>query len=123
MEFVKLLLHSDAERARFAADPDATLSHHGLSDLSPADVHDAVLLVQDTLTVDWSQAYGSGANAAHTAAVDTGAPLDTTEWWASDEPEPAAAHDATFVHHVAAELAPDVVDNALFEGPDLHFGH
>ena len=56
MEFVKLLLSDDAERAHFAVDPGGTLSEHGLGDLSPADVHDAVVLVQDTLTVDWAQA-------------------------------------------------------------------
>ncbi len=70
IEFVKLLLRSDDERARFAAEPDATLSHHGLGGLSPADVHDAVLLVQDTLTVDWSQAYGASALDPHPALDD-----------------------------------------------------
>jgi hypothetical protein len=83
MEFVKLLFNSDDERARFAADPDTTLSHHGLSELSPADVHDAVLLVQETLTVDWSQAYGAGAGAPHTAAAESTV-LDTFGWWMSD---------------------------------------
>lgn len=90
MEFVKLLVHSDHERASFAADPDGALSHHGLSNLSPADVHDAVLLVQDTLTVDWSQAYGAGAGAAHTAPVADPAAPDTIGWFLPDEPEPGA---------------------------------
>ena len=50
MEFVKLLLSQEAERAHFAADPDATLARHGLGELSPADVHDAVGFVEDALT-------------------------------------------------------------------------
>ena len=100
MEFVKLLLSDDVERARFAADPDVTLSHHGLGDLSPADVHDAVLLVQDTLTVDWAQAYGSGAGGS------------------SEEPDQVAEHVDAAPQHIV----PDV-DEALFDAPDLHFGH
>lgn len=111
MEFVKLLLRSDDERARFAADPDATLAHHGLAGLSPADVHDAVLFVEDTLTVDWSPAYG----AAHTAPAESVAALDTTGWWTPEEPD----------HSVPPEHlhAPEFVDDALYEAPDLHFGH
>ncbi len=118
MEFVKLLLGSDAERAHFAADPQTTLQQHGLGDLSPADVHDAVLLVQDTLTVDWSQAYGAGAGAAHVAPVEHAAP-EPTDWWTPDEPEPIEHHDAPAVHDVD-HLA---VDDALYDIPDLHFGH
>ena len=72
MEFVKLLLSQEAERAHFAADPDATLARHGLGELSPADVHDAVGFVEDTLTVDWAQAYGTGAGAAHPPTPEPG---------------------------------------------------
>jgi hypothetical protein len=118
MEFVKLLLHSDVERADFAADPDASLSRHGLADLSPADVHDAVLFVQDTLTVDWSQAYGAGSDAPHAAPVEVPMTSDSTDWWIQEEPEPAE-HDVHPVH----ESAPDAVDDALYDAPDLHFGH
>jgi hypothetical protein len=106
-------MHSDDERAHFAADPDATLSHHGLAGLSPADVHDAVLLVQDSLTVDWSQAYGAGA--AHTPPMET---VDTSGWWTSDDPERVTAHEVSFEH----PAAPDVVDEVLYDAPDLHFG-
>jgi hypothetical protein len=119
MEFVKLLLHSDHERASFAADPNGALSHHGLSDLSPADVHDAVLLVQDTLTVDWSQAYGAGAGAAHTAPVADPAPPDTIEWFLPDEPESGGSQSVAAEH----PMPPAIVDDALYDAPDLHFGH
>jgi hypothetical protein len=119
MEFVKLLLSDDVERARFAADPDVTLSHHGLGDLSPADVHDAVLLVQDTLTVDWAQAYGSGAGGATTPMPPepTTAP-DPLDRWTSEDPDQVAEHVDAAPQHIV----PDV-DEALFDAPDLHFGH
>jgi hypothetical protein len=119
MEFVKLLLRSDHERAGFAADPDGALAHHGLSDLSPADVHDAVLLVQDTLTVDWSQAYGTGAGAAHTAPVAEQAPHDTIGWFLSDEPDPGGGQTVASEH----PMPPGIVDDVLYDAPDLHFGH
>ncbi len=119
MEFVKLLMGSDTERAHFAADPDASLAQHGLADLSPADVHDAVLLVQDTMTVDWSQAYGSGA--AHPAPVEHITP-DPDDWWSVDEPEPVEHHHPTEGHHVDPDVV-DPVDAALYDAPDLHFGH
>jgi hypothetical protein len=119
MEFVKLLVHSDHERASFAANPEGALSHHGLSNLSPADVHDAVLLVQDTFTVDWSQAYGAGAGAAHTAPVADPAPPDTIGWFLPDEPEPGAGQTVAAEH----PMPPGIVDDVLYDAPDLHFGH
>ena len=116
MEFVKLLLSDDGERALFAADPDATLDRHGLGDLSPADVHDAVGFVEDTFTVDWAQAYGTGAGAAHTPAPEpTAVPQD---WWAAEVPDPVIEH----ADPAPAPTAPEV-DDTLLDVPDLHFGH
>ena len=118
MEFVKLLLSDATERADFAADPDATLAHHGLGDLSPTDVHDAVVLVQDTLTVDWAQAYGAGEHAAHAPIPEPAAAQSAPDWWTAEEPDPVVEHDDAPLHHTA----PDV-DEALFDALDLHFGH
>jgi hypothetical protein len=54
MEFLEALL-ADAElRGDFGDDPQGTLAAHGLADLTPADVHDALVLVQDNQTVDYS---------------------------------------------------------------------
>jgi hypothetical protein len=118
MEFVKLLLSDDVARAHFAADPDDSLAHHGLSDLSPADVRDAVGHVQDTLTVDWARAYGSGSAAVHASPRESVAAPSPPDWWTADEPDPVAEPDDAPPHHVAAD-----VDEALFDPPDLHFGH
>ena len=78
-----------------------------------------MLLVQDTLTVDWSQAYGAGAGAAHTPPVADPAPPDTIGWFLPDPPEAAGAHTAISEH----PMAPDTVDDVLYDAPDLHFGH
>jgi hypothetical protein len=54
MEFLQALL-ADAElRGSFGDDPHGTLVSHGLAELSPADVHDALVLVQDSQTVDFT---------------------------------------------------------------------
>jgi hypothetical protein len=118
MEFVKLLLRDDGERAQFAADPDATLDRHGLGDLSPADVHDAVGFVEDTLTIDWAQAYGTGTGAAHTPTPEPTATAIRQDWGAAEAPDPVVEHTA----EAPPPTAPDV-DDALFDAPDLHFGH
>jgi hypothetical protein len=118
MEFVKLLLRDDGERARFAADPDRALAHHGLGELSPADVHDAVVLVQDTLTVDWAQAYGAGAGAQHTPPPEPVAALSPSDRWAAEQPDPVAEPADGPQHH-----GPPDVHEALFDAADLHFGH
>jgi hypothetical protein len=118
MEFVKLLLSDDAERAHFAVDPDASLSEHGLGDLSPADVHDAVVLVQDTLTVDWAQAYGTGAGVGHPPVPEPAAAPSPAGWWATEEPDPVIEHDAP-----TPSPSTPWVDDVLFDAPDLHFGH
>ena len=115
MEFVKLLLRDDAERAHFAVDPDGALAEHGLGDLSSADVHDAVVLVQDTLTVDWAQSYGAGAGVAHARGPE---PAVAPSWWGAEEPDPVIEHDDPTPHHAL----PDA-DDVLFDAPDLHFGH
>ena len=118
MEFVKLLLSDDAERAHFAVDPDGALAEHGLGDLSSADVHDAVVLVQDTLTVDWAQAYGTGAGAAHPPTPEPGGAPGSQEWWATATPDPVVEHDDPAPAH-----AVPIVDDAPVDVPDLHFGH
>ena len=116
MEFVKLLLSDDAERAHFAVDPDGSLAEYGLGDLSPADVHDAVVLVQDTLTVDWAQAYGSGAG--HAPTSEPTPPSIPQDWWTPETPDPVVEHADPAPAHAATP-----VDHAPFDAPDLHFGH
>jgi hypothetical protein len=62
MEFLQELLSDAGTRADFLADPHGTLAGHGLAHLSPADVHDAIVLVEDTRTADFDP-YGDGAAA------------------------------------------------------------
>ena len=54
MEFLQALLADPELRAAFGHDPEGTLADHGLAGLTPADVHDALVLVQDNQTVDFA---------------------------------------------------------------------
>jgi len=77
MQFLQALLTDTGLRGAFGDDPQGTLAAHGLADLTPADVHDALVLVQDTLTVDYSLDAASAATPppppagdGHEAAVE-----------------------------------------------------
>jgi hypothetical protein len=54
MEFLQAILTEADLRDSFAHEPQGTLAVHGLADLTPDDVHDALVLVQDNQTVDYS---------------------------------------------------------------------
>jgi hypothetical protein len=69
LEFLRELAGNTGLREWFAHDPQGALHQHGLDDLSPADVHDALVLVQDNQTVDFSRDYGIGAVGDHDATA------------------------------------------------------
>jgi hypothetical protein len=71
MEFLQALRADAGLRSSFGNDPEGTLTDHGLADLSPADVHDAIVLVQDTQTIDFGlDAPGAGAQPPPVPAGD-----------------------------------------------------
>jgi hypothetical protein len=55
LEFLKELLTNVQLRDYFAEDPQGALHEYGLDDLSPADVHDALVLAEDNQTADFSR--------------------------------------------------------------------
>jgi hypothetical protein len=63
LEFIRELLFNDELRQDFSRDPEGTLADHGLDDLSPEDVHDALVLVEDNQTADFSRDFNTGSNA------------------------------------------------------------
>jgi hypothetical protein len=106
MEFLQALLADNGLRGAFRDDPQGTLTAHGLADLTPADVHDALVLVQDTQTDPadgWTEpdvssdhpplgGFGAGDDAAYGAGSDLAA--DDGAWTALlPEPEPGHALD------------------------------
>ena len=53
LEFAQRLAGDGDLRGDFAADPHGVLAEHGLDGLAPEDVHDALVLVEDTRTLDY----------------------------------------------------------------------
>jgi hypothetical protein len=66
MEFIRELLFNDQLRQDFSQNPEGTLADHGLANLSPDDVHDALVLVEDNQTADFSRDFNVGNNATFT---------------------------------------------------------
>jgi hypothetical protein len=75
LEFLQDLVTDTGVRDRFLTDPHGTLAEHGLAHLSPVDVHDALVLVQDTQTADFSA--GGYETAPHVALAPP--PADHTD--------------------------------------------
>ena len=62
LEFIQKLFTDDELRDLFRENPDQALADNGLSDLSEADVRDALVLVDDSQTADFSRNYDTGGN-------------------------------------------------------------
>jgi hypothetical protein len=54
LEFLRELMANEQARDLYAANPEATLSQSGLDNLSPADVHDALVLIEDNETAQYT---------------------------------------------------------------------
>jgi hypothetical protein len=63
MDFLRALLTDSELREDFANDPQGTLDEHGLGNLSPEDIHDALVLSEDNQDGDFSRDYNTGHNA------------------------------------------------------------
>ncbi|WP_433285705.1 hypothetical protein ACQPZQ_28395 [Pseudonocardia sp. CA-142604] len=54
LEFLRELTVNEQARDLYAANPEATLSQYGLDNLSPADVRDALVLIEDNETAQYT---------------------------------------------------------------------
>jgi len=72
LEFIQKLFTDGELRALFSDDPDRALEQNGLSDLSEADVRDALVLVDDSQTADFSRDYDTGRNSIDFSDNDFG---------------------------------------------------
>jgi hypothetical protein len=96
LEFIRELLFNDELRQDFADNPEGTLADHGLENLSPEDVHDALVLVEDNQTADFSREFNTGGN---TVATFT-------------PPPPVVHHDGGGdSHHEAVEYLNNYITN------------
>jgi hypothetical protein len=69
LEFLRELLTNEQARDLYSENPNAALNQYGLDNLSPADVHDALVLIDDNQTADFDREFTAGhAEAQFTAA-------------------------------------------------------
>ena len=55
LEFLQKMIDDVGLRDWFASDPQGALGDHGLRDVSPEDVRDAIVLADDSQTADFSR--------------------------------------------------------------------
>ncbi|MHA6797174.1 IniB N-terminal domain-containing protein [Pseudonocardia bannensis] len=65
LDLLLSLLRDDEALAAFQDDPDAFLASCGLTELTPEDVHDALVLVEDNQDADFDREYNTGGNHVH----------------------------------------------------------
>lgn len=113
LEFIRGLLSDGQLRAQFAAGPEKALDDHGLGDLSPADVYDALVLVEDTQTADFARSYDTGYDIGY-ARPSAPAPLD------GDDHQAALRYLDEYISHNYVDdgdhLADDSVDRQVGQG-------
>jgi hypothetical protein len=104
-------LQTDADfRSAFTADPEATIVEHGLDGLSPDDIHDALVLVEDNETADFDHDYAAAASAVHPAPPS-----------AEGEDGPAAQYLSEYLATVFPGADAAVADGWSTADPDLDF--
>ena len=104
-------LQTDADfRSAFTADPEATIVEHGLDGLSPDDIHDALVLVEDNETADFDHDYAAAAGAVHPAPPP-----------AEGEDEPTAQYLSQYLATIFPSGDAAVADGWSTADPDLHF--
>jgi hypothetical protein len=65
IEFLLNLMRDPAAQTAFQDDPQGYLASCGVGDVSPADVHDALVLLEDNQHADFSRDHNTGGNSVH----------------------------------------------------------
>lgn len=114
LDFLRGLQTDEAFRSAFTAAPEATIVEHGLDGLSPDDIHDALVLVEDNETADFDHDYAAAVSAVHPAPLPAGG-----------EDGPAAQYLSEYLSEYLSTVFPGA-DAAVADGwstadPDLDF--
>jgi hypothetical protein len=110
LEFLRGLQTDAAFRSAFTADPAATIVEHGLGGLSPDDIHDALVLVEDNETADFDHDYDAAASAVHPAPPPAGG-----------EDEPVAQYLSQYLATTFSGADAPTADGWSTADPDLDF--
>ena len=110
------LLRDPQALAAYQEDPQGFLSSCG--NVSPADVHDALLLLQDSQDADFSRDYNTGGNDVAGAHIPAPSPAHDGE---SDH-EAAVRYLNTYITNNNIDDRDTIVDNSVNQQVDTHGG-
>jgi hypothetical protein len=117
MEFIHELLTNADFRTWFAAEPQAALHEVGLDNVSPHDVQDALTLVDDSQSADFSRHYDTGDNhIGGGSTVHHSAP-------APQGHESAAEYVNRYITNNYIDDRDTTVDNSVNQQIDTHGGN
>jgi hypothetical protein len=117
LEFLRELFTNVQMRDYFLEDPHGALEEHGLGHLSPADVHDALVLIEDTQTADFSRDYNTGDNSL---AVAT--PPPPPAHFDGDDHEAAVQYLNNYITNNYVTDNDTIVDNSVNQQIDTGGG-
>jgi hypothetical protein len=125
LEFLQKMIDDTSLRDWFAKDPQGALADHGLKDVSPEDVRDAIVLADDSQTADFSRSYDTGFHgtlpAAHAAAHHEGHSEGHSDH--SSGHQEAVEHLSRFVTNTFVDDRDTTVDNSTNQQVNTHGGN
>ncbi len=113
LEFIqKLFSNEDGVRDLFRENPDQTLADNGLADLTEDDVQDALVLVDDSQTADFSRNYDTGGNSIDFSNANLGSrnSFDNDNDRDHDDDGDGGGHKAA-VEHLSRFITNNFVDD------------
>src|SRR4051794_5701821 len=113
LEFIqKLFSNEDGVRDLFRENPDQTLADNGLGDLTEDDVQDALVLVDDSQTTDFSRNYDTGGNSIDFSGSNIGSrnSFDNDNGRDNDDDGDRGGHQAA-VEHLSRFITNNFVDD------------
>jgi hypothetical protein len=118
IEFLMSLLRDPEALAAYQDDPDGYLASCGLSDISPTDVHEALVLIEDNQDADFSRDYNTGGNQVH-VPVPPSPPAPAP---GQSEHEAAVQYINTYVTNNFIDDRDTITDNSINQQIDTGGG-
>jgi hypothetical protein len=107
LEFIQKLITDADLRNLFAEDPEQALADNGLEDVTEADVQDALTLIDDGQTADFSRNYDTGGNSIDYSGADIGSHNRSDD---GDHDDDGGGHSAA-VEHISRFITNNFVDD------------
>jgi hypothetical protein len=125
LEFIQKLI-TDAElRQLFADDPEQALADNGLQDVTEADVQDALVLIDDSQTADFSRNYGDSSPTIDYSGANIGSRNDYDGGdgdGGGDSHSAAVEHISRFITNNFIDDRDTTVDNSVNQQVDTGGG-